>query len=65
MEKKVLYSGDIHDGLVKVEVAFEAGKLNVTLSADSVQGGDLLCEAIPGKIDDVIWGLAKAALLGK
>ncbi len=78
MEKKVLYSGTIGNGLGSYELAWEHAALmfNVDLKlgpvkvksgveVNSVETLDEIAKAIPGQIDDAIIGVAKAALRSK
>lgn len=78
MEKKVLYSGTIGNGLGNYELAWEHAALmfNVDLKigpvkvktgveVDSIETLDEIAKAIPGQIDDAVIGVAKAALAGK
>ncbi len=78
MEDKILASGAIGDGLGSYELAWKGAKLmfGVNIKAgplkfktevelDSIEALDELAKAIPGKIDDAVISVAKAALQSK
>lgn len=77
MENKVLASGELGT-IGSYELAWQGGVMKFSLSAkvgpvkattvvevDSAEALDEIAAAIPGKIDDAILGVAKAALAGK
>ena len=77
MENKEIAEGAI-GSVGKYDVAFKDGQFVVEFDAPVVVGSaglivkvdaakviDSLCAAIPGKIDDAIFGVIKAALLNK
>ena len=51
--------------VVEVDASIAVGSAGMVIKVDSEKVIDALCAAIPGKIDDAIFGVIKAALLNK